>query len=285
MRDTVYVEGLELYCVIGVFGWERETKQKVRIDLEIATDISRASATENLEMTVDYKRISKAVIGLVEPSSFQLVETMAERVADLCLEFAGVERVKVKVSKPGAVRYAVNVAVEITRPRKATSIYLGVGGNIEPEKHLGQALALLRERFSVGAVSSVYRSAAWGVSQPQPDYLNLAVAAATDKDLFAVRAEIRWIEELLGRKRQTDTFAPRTVDIDLLLYGDRIAADAGGRLPHPQLLTQPFVYLPMTDIAPGLTVPGREGSRLSDIPPAYADPTLACEKTDITFEK
>ena len=274
MNDKVIVEGLEIECIIGIFDWERVTRQKVSVDLVLECDISKAAKSDSIDDTIDYKSLSKAIAALVEPSQFMLIERMAEEIATLCLGRSGVRRVTVRVSKPGAVRGSRNVAVEIIRPKGLHRIYLGVGGNIDPEKNITEGLKLLRERFNVTAVSPAYRSPAWGVTEPQPDYINLAVSALTEKDLFATRAEIRWIEEIMGRKRTLNKFSPRTLDIDLLLYDDLIQKDEGGELPHPQLLTQQFVYLPMTDIEPDMVPPG-QSSPLKDIKPRFLDPAMA----------
>ena len=88
--------------------------------------------------------------------------------------------------------------------------------------------------------------------------------------------ELRWIEEIMGRKRELDKFAPRTLDIDLLLYGDLLLDDARGSLPHKQLLTQQFVYLPMLDIASDTPVPGLNVT-LENAVTGFANPDLKIE--------
>ncbi len=280
MTDRIILDSLEVECVIGIFDWERENEQKVLIDLTLDCDMTLPAKTDDIKDAVDYKAISKEIIALLEPSRFYLIEKMAEEVAKLCLSHKGVERMTVKISKPEAIRGSKNVSVEITRPKDGTLIFLGVGGNIDPERNLQDGMKLICERFAVLAVSPTYKSPAWGVKESQPDYLNLAVKAVTDKDLFATRAEIRWIEELLGRKRTLDKFSPRTIDIDLLMYGDLVSEDEAGTLPHPQILTQQFVYAPMMDIAHDVIVPG-EGRALCDISPAYNDISLELEKVNL----
>ncbi len=283
MNDKIILDRLEIECVIGIFDWERKTKQKVEISFELDCDISQAASTDNIEHTVDYKNISKEIICLIEPSQFFLIETMAEKVAQLCLAHKGVRQAKVTVSKPGAVRGSQNVSIQIVRPQPMVTIYFGLGGNIEPEKNITAGLELIRSRFEVVAISPVYKSEVWGAKGPQPDYLNLALELTTDKDLFAVRSEARWIEELVGRNRTLDKFEPRQLDIDLLLYGDKVCDYNGGTLPHKQLLTQQFVYYPMLDIAADLIVPGEEGKTLSDTKPTFAEPNLRIEKVDLKF--
>ena len=119
MGDRVFVQGLELYCVIGLQPWERQVMQKVRIDLAIEADCRPAGAADDPALALDYKAVSKRVQQLVEGSAFQLVEALAERIADAVLsDFAGAVSLRVRVAKPGAVRFAEAVGVEIERRRE-----------------------------------------------------------------------------------------------------------------------------------------------------------------------
>ena len=119
MADHVFVAGLELYCVIGVQPWERDVRQKVRIDLDLEGDCRPAGTTDDAALALDYKAVAKRVQQLVEESSFLLVEALAERIASALLaEFPRAETVKVRLSKPGAVRYAASVGVAIERRRE-----------------------------------------------------------------------------------------------------------------------------------------------------------------------
>ena len=119
MADRVFVQGLELYCVIGLQPWERQVMQKVRLDLAMETDTRPAGAADDPSRALDYKAVSKRVQQLVEGSSFQLVEALAERIAATVLaEFPAAASVFVRVAKPGAVRFAEAVGVEIERRRE-----------------------------------------------------------------------------------------------------------------------------------------------------------------------
>lgn len=269
MRSRIVLEGLALECIIGIFDWERVNKQLVNIDLTLDVE-SAAGMTDDIHDAVDYKSLARDIKLMVEPSQFMLIEKMAEEIAAMCLGKNGVRSVTVKVSKPGALRGARNVAVEVTRPELGVTIHLGLGSNIEPEANIRKGLELLKSRFLVTAISPMYRSPAWGVSDSQPDYVNLAVSAVTDYDLFSTRAELRFIEELTGRRRHENKFAPRTLDIDLLLYGDITVNDEWGQIPHPHLLTKRFVYKPMMDIAAKTVIPGR-GVPLETIAPVFDD--------------
>jgi dihydroneopterin aldolase len=115
--DTIYLTELKIETVIGIFEWERRVKQTVSIDLEMSTDVTRAARTDSIADALDYKAVSKAVIELVENSSFQLVETLAERVAELIIRQFSVAQVRLRVNKRGAIRGARDVGVVIERTR------------------------------------------------------------------------------------------------------------------------------------------------------------------------
>ena len=279
MADKIILDRLKVECIIGIFEWERKTRQTVEISLELDCDFSAAARSDDIQNTVDYKAISKAVIAMVEPSGFYLIETMAERIASLCLGYDGVTKARVVVSKPGAISGSDNVSVQVIRPEGVHRLFLGIGGNIYPEANIPLGVELLSSRFSLMNLSPVYVSEPWGVTSPQPDYMNLVAEVTTDKDIFGVRGEICWIEKMIGRKRTPDKFAPRPMDIDLLLYDSVTGEQAGGVLPHPQVMTQQFVHLPLMDLAPSLVIPGF-GKPLKDIPPEYDNPGLRIEKCD-----
>lgn len=115
--DKIHIRDLLLRCVIGIREWERKAPQNVSIDITLHTDFSKACVSDDIADTVDYVTIKKNVIERVENSSFQLVERLAQVIADTCLEDERVRRVDVVLSKPGALRFARTVAVEITRER------------------------------------------------------------------------------------------------------------------------------------------------------------------------
>ena len=115
VKDLVLIEGLEVRTVIGIYDWEREIRQTVRLDLEMAWDISRAGKSDDIADTLDYKAVSKRLIAFVEASSFGLIESLAEECARILLDEFNVPWLRLKLSKPGAVRGSKNVAVLIER--------------------------------------------------------------------------------------------------------------------------------------------------------------------------
>ncbi|MDX1610456.1 MAG: dihydroneopterin aldolase [Halofilum sp. (in: g-proteobacteria)] len=115
----VFLRDLRVETIIGIFEWERTTRQVVAIDLEMAADVARAAASDSIDDALDYKSISKRLIDFVSSSSFQLVETLAEEIARIVREEFRVPWVRVTLSKPGAIRGARDVGVVIERGERA----------------------------------------------------------------------------------------------------------------------------------------------------------------------
>ncbi len=125
MFDKIYIADLSLRCIIGLNDWERTQKQDVLINITLYADLSRPGQTDRIEDSVNYKEIKKQIIEMAESSSFYLVERLAEGIAQICLAHPLVKAARIKVDKPGALRYARSVGVEIFRKRNdgANSAY------------------------------------------------------------------------------------------------------------------------------------------------------------------
>ena len=117
--DQIHIRDLNLRCVVGLYPEERREKQDITINVVLYADLRKPGQTDRIEDTVDYKGVKKRIVSLVESSSSYLVEHLAQRVADLCLEDERVAAVRVTIDKPGALRFARSVAVEIFRKRSA----------------------------------------------------------------------------------------------------------------------------------------------------------------------
>ena len=115
--DIIFLRGLTVECIIGFIDWERRVKQTVVIDLELPVDCANASLRDEVEDTLDYKKVAKRVIAFVEASEFKLVETLAHRLALLILEEFGVAWIRLSINKPGAIRGSKDVGVAIERTR------------------------------------------------------------------------------------------------------------------------------------------------------------------------
>lgn len=117
MQDSVLIEGLSVSTTIGVYEWEQNVKQSLVLDLALEWDNQQAGQTDNVELCLNYADVAQSVTKYVESNRFFLIECVAEEVAALIIEHFLVTKMKIKVSKPGAVSNASNVAVVIERPK------------------------------------------------------------------------------------------------------------------------------------------------------------------------
>ncbi len=113
--DKIIIRDLELRGIIGINDWERVHRQDILINLELEVDTRAAARSDDIDDSLNYRTLTKAIAALVEGSSFKLIEALAEAIARLCLEDFGGRSARVRVEKPGALRWARSVGVEIVR--------------------------------------------------------------------------------------------------------------------------------------------------------------------------
>jgi 7,8-dihydroneopterin aldolase/epimerase/oxygenase len=113
--DIVFIHDLKIETVIGIYDWERKIRQTISLDLEMATDISKAAKSDNIDDALSYKTVAKRLIDFVEESEFELVEALAEKICSIVLDEFAVPWVKLTLHKPGAVRGSQSVGVIIER--------------------------------------------------------------------------------------------------------------------------------------------------------------------------
>lgn len=129
-----------------------------------------------------------------------------------------------------------------------TAVYVAAGSNIDPVHHLRLALAELRRLYPDLKVSPAYRNRAVGFDGD--DFINLVVGFDTDEPVHRVRERLRRVESVCGRPVQAPKWAPRSMDLDILLYGQRVSDEPGLVIPRPDLVRRPYMLKPMADIAP-----------------------------------
>lgn len=156
--------------------------------------------------------------------------------------------------------------------------YLSLGSNQEPRRHLALALRELRERFGDLVVSTAYRFPAVGFDGP--DFVNLAAVIATDLPPQELNDWLHALEDRHGRRRDVPRFSDRTLDVDIVLYGDAVLSGSGNlQLPRDEL-RHAFVLLPLAQIAPEVLVPGR-GLSLGQLWRAHPDHATAFEAVEL----
>jgi 7,8-dihydroneopterin aldolase/epimerase/oxygenase len=116
--DIIFLGGLKIETIIGIYDWERITKQTIILDIEMAYDIQKAAATDDIQYTLDYKTVSKRIVTFVESSQYFLVEKLIEEIATLIRTEFKVNWVKITLNKKGAIRGASDVGIIIERGEK-----------------------------------------------------------------------------------------------------------------------------------------------------------------------
>ncbi len=151
-----------------------------------------------------------------------------------------------------------------------------MGSNVAPEDYLPRGLQSLRDLGTLEAVSTVYRTAPFG-PRGQPPFLNAAVALRTDLNPHQLRARLRELEGELGRVRSAERYAPRPIDLDICLYGDRIIQEEDFRIPDPDIFERPYLAVTLAEVAGGHVHPESGeplraiASRMAPDPPLTPD--------------
>ena len=272
-RDRIGLRGLRVRGNHGVFDFEKREGQDFVIDVTLHTSVSRAAATDDIADTVHYGELAEDVAHIVEDNTFDLIETLASRIAEHCLDLA--EHVEVVVHKPGApIQRSFNdVSVTVVRSRDSTVIaeteteaYLNLGANLgDAADTLDQAVAALdrHPKITVLRRSSLYRTAPWGGVE-QSDFLNLGLIVSTSLPAPELLAVAQGIEVACGRTREL-RWGPRTLDIDLIRFGANhaeLGLDTEAlTLPHPRAHERAFVLAPWVELDEGAEILTPTGPR------------------------
>ncbi len=257
--DRIEIRGLRVVGIVGALSEERVRAQPFEVDVDILTDVSRAGTTDDLDDTINYALPVSMIEHIIKTERHILLERVASRIAEEVLsdpKAAGVEVVVRKLHPPipadmtsTAVRVQRNRAHFARKPRVHTRAYLALGTN------LGDRRTYLRSAIDniegVVAVSHVYETDPVDTPDGSGRYLNMVVAVETDLDPFALLVRCQLVEQDAGRVRSVRN-APRTLDIDVLLYGDVSMQSAELTIPHPRMWERRFVLAPLADVAPHL---------------------------------
>jgi dihydroneopterin aldolase/2-amino-4-hydroxy-6-hydroxymethyldihydropteridine diphosphokinase len=284
MTDQIQIKDLLLRAILGINEEERRNRQDVLINIRLHADTRAAGRSDDIADAVNYRTLTKRIIALVENSQFYLVEKLAAEIAALCLDDPRVEQADVRVEKPGALRFARSVGVEIQRTRadlekRIHRVLLALGSNINAEHNLQAAAQRLASRFHLRAVSPVYETAPVGKTD-QPNFLNAAASIETDLAAAELKQALQAIEQELGRVRTDDKNAARTIDLDISLFDAQVLDLEQRHIPDPDILRYPHIARPLADLAPQQRHP-ETGQTLQEI--AQGLPTGDLRRTDIVL--
>lgn len=247
--DIVEINGLSFSAIIGIFDWERKNKQRIIINLKMQSHTALPALTQNIADAVDYKTVSEQLIQKIQTEQYQLLETLCEECTEWIQHQFDVGWILFSAYKPDALNQVEQVGIQIERgeilPKRR--VWLSLGSNIERQKHIKKALFGLKKLFGTLVISPIYESEAVGF-EGQP-FLNLVVGIKTDLPLLQIEKSLKILEKINGRIRTSEKFAPRTLDIDILTWGDEIISQDKLILPKDEILKYAFVLKPLADVA------------------------------------
>jgi dihydroneopterin aldolase/2-amino-4-hydroxy-6-hydroxymethyldihydropteridine diphosphokinase len=243
--DITKVRDLKIFAYHGVYESEKISGQEFLVSADIYSDFAAAAKSDELDLTINYSNVCKEIKTVMVENKFNLVETCAEVVArHLLLTFHGARKVMVNIRKASKCS-----AVEIERSWH--QVFIAIGSNIgDREKNISAALTKLEQTDTkIIKVSSNYETEPVGGPVEQGKFLNAAAELKTLLSPEDLMDRLLQIEAELGRER-AEKWAPRTIDLDILLIDDLILSDPKVVLPHPLMHRRSFVIDPLCEIAP-----------------------------------
>ena len=255
--NVINIRGLEFEACHGVNPDEKTQPQKFVVDADIKTDFYAAAKDDDVCGTVNYAKACKAIAAAVQGNVFNLIEKLAYECAFAILEnFQRAEAVEITVKKPEAPmsRKFDYVAVRVSLERNTA--YLSLGSSMGDKKaYLDKAITLLDKvrGVKVEKVSSFIKTSPYG-GAAQNEFLNCAVKIQTLLSPENLLYEIHRIEAECGRER-TVRWGDRTLDIDIIFFGDKIIRGQNLTIPHADYKNRDFVLIPLKEIADGFICP------------------------------
>ena len=259
---TIELQGLVLFGHHGYLEEERRLGQRFLVDLWADLD-DNAGSSDDIDETVDYRHLAALVREVFAGPERLLLEALATATADGVIErFPRVTTVRVRVRKPDVVLDPPvdHAAVIVERARLLlTKAFVGLGANLGPrEVTLLRAVDLLGAEPGVQVLEvSALRETTPVGNVDQPEFLNGAVAVETSLSARELLNALLRVERELGRVRDGTRWGPRTIDLDLLLFGDEVVDEPGLQVPHPRLHERRFALEPLAELEPELEIPGR----------------------------
>lgn len=255
--DEIRIQDLEIYCHHGVFKEENVLGQKFLVSLILYTDIRKAGGSDDLSFSIDYAEVSHFVECRMKEKNYRLIEAAAEHLAeDILLEYPLVKKVCVELKKPWAPILLPLDTVSVRIERGWTQVYLSVGSNMgDEESHIREAVESLRQDNKICdvVVSDLIETEPYGFTE-QENFLNGAVSLKTLYSPYELLERIHEIEKEGKRERKVH-WGPRTIDLDILLYGDEVIQTETLTIPHREMTLRRFVLEPLNQIAPWVKHP------------------------------
>lgn len=257
MLNEIRIDNLEVYCHHGVLKEETVLGQKFLVSLVLYADTTEAGRRDDLSLSVDYAAVSHFADKRMKERNFNLIEAAAEYLAAGILEqFSPVKKVRVKLKKPWAPILLPMDGVSVVIEREWTKVYLSVGSNMgDTRGQIMAAVALLEKSECIRSVtlSSLIETKPYGY-EDQEDFLNGAIYLETTYSPEELLGYLHKVEAEGGRER-TIRWGPRTIDLDIIFFGDQVIQQKDLVIPHREMHLRRFVLEPLAEIAPWVRHP------------------------------
>jgi dihydroneopterin aldolase/2-amino-4-hydroxy-6-hydroxymethyldihydropteridine diphosphokinase len=260
--EEIFIQGLEIFGYHGVYQQEKEAGQNFLVDLVCDVDFHSAVKSDDLSDTTDYGNLCLYMKRYFEEHSFDLLETLAEELAiSLLHSFPGIQRLQLTIHKPQAPIPMEFIGVGVHLTKGWIPVAISMGSNMgDREEFLNQAMEqLIRHPGIRDLVVSDYQDTEPYGYLDQDRFLNGAAVFETYLSPEELLELLHSIEDKAGRKR-TIHWGPRTLDLDILLYGDYCCSKKDLVIPHLDMCNRRFVLDPLAEIAPGMVHPLRQAT-------------------------
>lgn len=253
----IEINGLEVIAAHGVRPEEKVTPQPFLFDISLEADCEEAALVDDVNKTVNYSAVCEKVLKVATAKSYNLIEALARECAFSIMEsFPAVTSATVKVSKPKAPVKAVFSNISVTYFAERNTVYLSLGSSVGDRertiKSAVQKLSALRGVKVLRTSSMIKTQPEGGVAKNE--FVNCAVEISTFLTPRALLEKIHNIENHLGRVR-SQRWADRTIDIDIIFFGDKVISEDGLGIPHPRYMERSFVTQPLKELCPEKVCP------------------------------
>lgn len=254
--DVIKIRGLEISACHGVMNFEKVTPQTFIFDADLYVDFYHAFLSDDLNYTVNYASVCELIKRIATSNTFNLIEKLAYECAYTILEYFSLNRVVLTVYKPNAPVAQKFEHIGATAEVERTRAFLALGSSMgDREAYLNEGLKKLSltRGITVKKMSSYFRTKPVG-GVAQNEFLNGACEIETFLSPQNLLGEIHRIESECGRVRNAH-WGDRTLDIDIIFYGNKIIREEGLIIPHPEYHKRRFVIEPLRQIAPEFICP------------------------------
>lgn len=250
--DKIEIRDLECFCHHGVLKEENILGQKFLVSATLYMDTSKAGKADDLEFSVDYAAVAHFIHETMANTEYKLLEAVAELLArEVLLRYQELEAVKISIKKPWAPILLPMDTVAVTIKRQWTKVYVGVGSNIgNRRKYIDDAYAGIRnDRYCRRAyMSTIIDTDPYGYTE-QDKFLNSVICFDTLYGPMELLKFLQTLEEE-GKRTREIHWGPRTIDLDILFYGDEVIQSEELIIPHKEIPLRSFVLEPLNEIAP-----------------------------------